>query len=139
MGLDPGNGGEAGGKGVVESAAFFRGFVNPFVNLHVGRENGFAVPVGPRVDGAVEAVDHQPGDRQQGEGERDLADDEEAANPPLAFAAGGAAGLLLEGFVDVGARGEPGGNEAEAEAGEDRDGRGETKHASIDGYIQRGI
>ena len=69
---------------------------------------------------------------QQHQGQRDLADDEQRASLALPEAGAGAVAALLQGGVEVGARGAEGREESEEDAGEQRDGEGEGEYAPID-------
>lgn len=88
--------------------------------------------------GVFEAAEEESGGAEQDEGERDLRDDERAAQAP-AMARAGKCLFAFEGVRHERARGGPGGNEAADEARNQAEEEAVEKNATVDvdGYIHR--
>ena len=87
------------------------------------------MPTGVAGEEPVEPAQEEARAGQQHEREGDFGDDQGVAQPVMGAAGGGAARALLEGFVDVRARGKPGGQYAKHEAGDERREKGEHERA----------
>ena len=101
-----------------------------------GGEHAVGVPAGGALEQAGEAALEDRRAAEQHEGERDLGDDQGLADAVVAAARAGAARLLLQDRVDVGARGEPRGGEPEEHAGEQRDPQREREDRAVEADVQ---
>jgi hypothetical protein len=136
--FDPGDEAEAFLDAAEELSALGLGgvFGAGFRNGQCRGDDAIGVPAGAAFEQAGETALEDGGAAQEDEGEGHFGDDEAVADELAAPAAAGAAGLLLQGGVDVGARGIPRGHQAKHHAGEEGDEEGQREDARIKSDIK---
>jgi hypothetical protein len=136
--LDAGNGGEAIVEPTEEGVASRSRRDIGSAQADVGGEEILRAPAGVALRDALQAADEEGRADEQDEREGDLGDDEGVADAVLRARCSGAAGALLQGVRDVGARSEPSREEAKADTGEDGGEQREGEDANIEGDGQAG-